>query len=706
MFISLSTIVVSDSWTRNFWVDSQIDNDLTISTTSDLTVGGGYPTGVTLEADGDLWVSGDWYQQGDMFLIDNPRINGSQTPYVDNAFNSGNTSHRWKEVHAIDFYGDGSNLIGVAAANTVWNRSGTDVYLAYNGDNVGIGTTSPTTKVQIVSADSASDYIGLYVDQNDNQNWAIKADGYYGVQINDGGQTALQTTGSGNVLFAGNVGIGTTIPWGELDVRDIGTNSISNIISSTFNDQTAFGPEIWFVKSHNDDGSTLTTTLNTELLGRLSFYGVDSGNDQDVGAIIDVTQDGAAGTSVPTTMHLRTYSSTGENPNQLVLASNGNVGIGTTSPTDALLDVRGTVSTAGDARWLEILYDDTAQVAGVGGGITFGGKYTDAGAITNFASVWSEKEDGTTGNYGTELHFGTRTHGATIADRMIIDSSGNVGIGTTNPNGLLHLEGDGPEIKIEDDNGLVIQMYAGDDTAYTGTTSAHPYNLRSGGNVAVTITNDLYVGIGTDDPAQKLQVKGIVGFETTDTTNYWAVYAHTDDTLRFNYNGAGNDEVTILSNGNVGIGTSSLDHDFEIGTGVYSEINAGESTFTTSSSRTIKQNIKNVTLNQSILRQISKIPVTTYDFKPEICNGSYYNDSDYNVSYYEDKCTNKIGLIAEDFHQIFGRGDVESLSGDEVKMALWLAIQEIQAEYDQKNYEIQQLKQLICLDHPEEEICQ
>ena len=65
------------------------------------------------------------------------------------------------------------------------------------------------------------------------------------------------------------------------------------------------------------------------------------------------------------------------------------------------------------------------------------------------------------------------------------------------------------------------------------------------------------VGIGTATPAQTLQVKGIVGFETTDATNYWAVYAHTDDTLRFNYNGAGNDEITILSDGKVGIGTSN-----------------------------------------------------------------------------------------------------------------------------------------------------
>ena len=161
-----------------------------------------------------------------------------------------------------------------------------------------------------------------------------------------------------------NVGIGTTSPWGELDVRDIGTDSISNIISSTFNEQEEYGPEIWFVKSHNDDGTTLTTTLNTELLGRLSFYGVDSENDQDVGAIIDVIQDGVAETSVPTTMHLRTYSSTGENPNQLVLASDGNVGIGMTNPSVELdvtgdIEYTGTITDVSDERLKENITDIT-----------------------------------------------------------------------------------------------------------------------------------------------------------------------------------------------------------------------------------------------------------------------------------------------------------------------------------------------------------
>ena len=65
------------------------------------------------------------------------------------------------------------------------------------------------------------------------------------------------------------------------------------------------------------------------------------------------------------------------------------------------------------------------------------------------------------------------------------------------------------------------------------------------------------IGIGTASPSSTLTVKGTLGLETTDSTNKWLAYAHTDDTLRLNYNGAGNDEVVIDSSGNVGIGTAS-----------------------------------------------------------------------------------------------------------------------------------------------------
>jgi len=52
-------------------------------------------------------------------------------------------------VTASYFVGDGSQLTGINANGSIWNRSGTDVILANTGDSVGIGTDTPTAKLDV-----------------------------------------------------------------------------------------------------------------------------------------------------------------------------------------------------------------------------------------------------------------------------------------------------------------------------------------------------------------------------------------------------------------------------------------------------------------------------------------------------------------------------------------------------------------------------
>ena len=109
--------------------------------------------------------------------------------------------------------------------------------------------------------------------------------------------------------------------------------------------------------------------------------------------------------------------------------STGNVGIGTVSPK-ARGDVSGTNASQSDWGLLFVNSND-AFGADKGGSVSFGGLY-QAGTVTHWAQVSGRKENGTSGEYGGYLAFATRTNGAgTNAERMRIDSSGNVGIATT-----------------------------------------------------------------------------------------------------------------------------------------------------------------------------------------------------------------------------------------------------------------------------------
>jgi hypothetical protein len=132
--------------------------------------------------------------------------------------------------------------------------------------------------------------------------------------------------------------------------------------------------------------------------------------------------------------------------------------------------------------------------------------------------------------------------------------------------------------------------------------------------------------------------------------------------LLFSTSATGTTNDLTVSGGYVGIGTASPSTQLMIVNGATSSsINAGATQFTVASSRTFKENIETVEVSD-ILKKIKSVPVVTYDFK----GGA----------------KDRIGLIAEDFHQVFGRGEEKHIDGQEVQMALWLAVQQLTQRID------------------------
>ena len=100
----------------------------------------------------------------------------------------------------------------------------------------------------------------------------------------------------------------------------------------------------------------------------------------------------------------------------------------------------------------------------------------------------------------------------------------------------------------------------------THTDTSSPYIYRTSGvdNLCIStsalerlrIKSDGNVGVGYDNPSEKLVIKGTTSLMATNSTNRWMAYTFTDDTFRLNYNGAGADELTIDSAGDMGLGVT------------------------------------------------------------------------------------------------------------------------------------------------------
>ncbi|MFH1503299.1 MAG: hypothetical protein ABIE36_01425, partial [Candidatus Diapherotrites archaeon] len=200
--------------------------------------------------------------------------------------------------------------------------------------------------------------------------------------------------------------------------------------------------------------------------------------------------------------------------------SNGNVGIGTTAPTEKLF-VDGNIRLKDTTDHLIVEGDSGAFIAGYSSSPNRGIRHDAPGS----AGGWYGVHDFYTGYNGAA---------STLAMRI---KNGNVGIGTTSPNKLLHVAGTS-----QFDNTITLGATSG-GTITTGSSpslrafgaygsSVSLMAIKSGGTqkagVAVIGADQAYpnvnmnegqmfidgslgnVGIGTTSPNQKLQVMGII----------------------------------------------------------------------------------------------------------------------------------------------------------------------------------------------------
>jgi hypothetical protein len=110
---------------------------------------------------------------------------------------------------------------------------------------------------------------------------------------------------------------------------------------------------------------------------------------------------------------------------------------------------------------------------------------------------------------GVNERLSFRVGGFTAAvDKLTILNDGNVGIGTPSPDDELHLYGDGPALQVEDNSGPVAKVYAGDTEVQFGSWSDHPVRFNVGASEKMRILSNGNVGIGTTSPTSLLTLSG------------------------------------------------------------------------------------------------------------------------------------------------------------------------------------------------------
>ncbi|MDP2860466.1 MAG: hypothetical protein Q8N98_02010, partial [bacterium] len=492
---------------------------------------------------------------------------------------------------------------GTSFALHVQDASGADKVVILDNGNLGIGTTSPAYKVQIIGALEATTitqsgtplsnaFSGITGGTNvtaqmvvgSGANLTYSGTGTISASNADKllnttwdapgaiGSTASSSGAFTTLKASGNVGIGWTLPVGLLQVGNylitpglivtsagnvgIGvTNPAALLVVSSATGTAAIVPSAIRISSTSDGGDWSTT----ESWGNLDFYNGDTSGigpavRARIGAINDVE---AAGRYNGLAFSTSAAASVAE---QMRITSFGNVGIGITAPTGRL-EV-GTTTLGHPA-----LFVTAGGNVGIGttnpgayslyvNGDTYLGGITVTGGTLSFGGDLDMKGHKVTNT--SNLGIGTSVPGNAALAVM----GGNAGIGTETPAQALQAVG----------NVDVSGSYMIDAGVILNNPSGVTQLRSPAGAVKITVNGttdaqyiDAYgsVGIGTVTPVALLHLANLNASIAPTTLKLVAGGTGTNFALQIQ-DALGQDKVVILDKGNVGIGTTAPAYNLQI----------------------------------------------------------------------------------------------------------------------------------------------
>jgi hypothetical protein len=466
----------------------------------------------------------------------------------------------------------------------IFQGAGTEAARITGDGLVGIGTSSPTMKLDI----SGTSYGGVYIKSTstnysglllENTNSATKWQiGVEGGTYNTAGKLNIGIDAVGPAIIidsSRNVGIGTSSPAVPLHINGSNGELLRLSVTSDGGTQQTFG--LGFA----------TGNTNTHPAALISAEEVDASDSR--ASLLFYTRD--SNSDIAPTERLR-------------ITSTGSVGIGTSTPGAKLTVKLGNIGIDQD--------EAPQQFFGAGGNVA--GTNTTGGVLTVFGhapngvgDTSTPPYDGTnfvgaaglmargfseSAQYRGSLEFFTKTASAANAtSRMIITHDGNVGIGTSSANkssSSTALTVNAPSAAnyaaLELSSGDTLNWHINSNNAavYDVTGGTRPRIFYTNGSERLRIDSSGNVGIGTSSPDTSPSTK--LHIREDDAVDYKAraVVQATDQRLvagshwqsgvaAYSYLQATNDAENVPNDlllnpdgGNVGIGTSSPSGKFHI----------------------------------------------------------------------------------------------------------------------------------------------
>ncbi|PIR12748.1 hypothetical protein COV49_04425 [Candidatus Falkowbacteria bacterium CG11_big_fil_rev_8_21_14_0_20_39_10] len=432
--------------------------------------------------------------------------------------------------------GNYSKTDGQIIDANIWNTLAND-FVSYTGGNkdVDLGAHNFTVNTNTFFVDAANGRVGVGTVSPGNYKLDVAGNlNFTGTLYQNGSPFSADSfwsAGTGGIYYsAGKVGIGISAPNKDLHVKTASGNAEIDI-------QSADSP-LWGI--YQDDGTDDLRFWNVD--NRMTItndgnVGIGTTNpgaklhiNDDDGVKFLISDDGAAKVQHSTTgfsSYFKLLDNTTlelwDGTQRAQITANGyswfiggNVGIGTTAPTAPL-----SVVSSATRPQVKISYDGTTGLF-----------FTDATESTQRS--WQISSSQIT-SQNLEFTPSTANGGTTFTtpSMVIQGTSGNVGIGTTNPTAKLSITGAGtdhPDLEIGTSN----------DTAYiqvydrVGSNGYGNLRLITKAGDTMYLDDSGNVGIGTTNPGEKLEVSGNIKFGSYLYATYGTVVASYDEWLRLN----------------------------------------------------------------------------------------------------------------------------------------------------------------------------